>query len=59
MLDRVLDGGDEEQLRNALKLVAGFCVGCVLGAAALALVGHWAWSLPVMFAAVAVARTVV
>jgi uncharacterized membrane protein YoaK (UPF0700 family) len=55
---RLLEG-DEERLRTALRLVAGFFVGCVVGAAALALVGHWAWSLPVTFSAVAVARTVV
>jgi uncharacterized membrane protein YoaK (UPF0700 family) len=44
-----------ERLRTSLPLVAGFLVGCVAGAAAASL-GDWAWSLPVVLAAVAAHR---
>jgi uncharacterized membrane protein YoaK (UPF0700 family) len=43
------------RLRNTLELIAGFCVGCIAGAAAASWLGDWAWSLPVMLAGVAVA----
>jgi hypothetical protein len=33
----------------------GFVVGCVVAAAAISLLGDWAWSFPVALAAVAVA----
>jgi uncharacterized membrane protein YoaK (UPF0700 family) len=49
--------GDEERLKKTSKVVVGFFMGCVVGAAALSLAGHWAWSLPVALAGVAVART--
>ena len=54
---RHLTEGAEERLKKASKVVAGFFAGCVVGAAALSLVGRWAWSLPVAFAGVALART--
>lgn len=38
----------------ALLNVAGFFAGCVAGAAAVSLMGRWAWSLPVILAAAAV-----
>jgi len=53
---RLLDG-DEERLKRASKVVVGFFVGCVVGAGAHSLVGHWAWSLPVALAGVALARS--
>src|SRR6266404_2125873 len=51
-----LTEGADERLKKTSKLVVGFFAGCVLGAAALSLVGHWAWSLPVLLAGAAVAR---
>jgi len=41
--------------KKTLSLVVGFFAGCVAGAAAVSLLGDWAWSLPVVLAAAAVA----
>ncbi len=49
-----LMGGGSERSKQTLSLVVGFLTGCVAGAAAVSLVGDWAWSLPVVLAAVAV-----
>src|SRR5215813_2344483 len=46
---------DSKRLRGALHLLVGFFVGCVLATAALMYLGDWAWSLPAVLAAVAVA----
>jgi uncharacterized membrane protein YoaK (UPF0700 family) len=46
---------DSRRLRDALHLLLGFFVGCVVAAAAVAYLGDWAWSLPVALAVVAVA----
>src|SRR5215470_4349207 len=46
--------GDSERWKKTLSLVVGFFTGCVAGAAALSLLGDWAWSLPVVLAAAAV-----
>jgi uncharacterized membrane protein YoaK (UPF0700 family) len=59
MLDRLprtqpLMMGDTERLRGSLHLLIGFFGGCVLAAAAVSLLGDWAWSFPVVLAAVAV-----
>src|SRR5215472_4767493 len=43
------------QLKKTVQLVAGFFAGCLLGAAAFSWLGEWAWLLPVVLAAVAVA----
>lgn len=43
-----------KQLHDTLKLVLGFFAGCLAGAAAVSWLGEWAWSLPVVLAAVAV-----
>src|SRR2546422_782668 len=51
-----LTEGADERLKKTSKLVVGFFAGCVLGAAALSLMGPWAWSLPVVLAGAAVAR---
>lgn len=51
-----LTEGAGERLKKTSKLVIGFFAGCVVGAAALSLVGHWAWSLPVALAGAAVVR---
>src|SRR5262249_51217400 len=60
LLDRLsrnqpLMDGDGERLKKTLSLVVGFFTGCVAGAAAVSLLGDWAWSLPVVLAAAAVA----
>ena len=46
---------DKGMLKRSLHLLIGFLVGCLVAAAALSLLGDWAWSLPVALAAVAVA----
>ena len=50
-----LTEGTSERWKKALSLVVGFFTGCVAGAAAVSLLGDWAWSLPVVLAAAAVA----
>ena len=47
--------GAKERLKKTSQLVVGFFAGCVVGAAAVSLLGDWAWSLPVVLAAAAVA----
>jgi len=47
--------GANERLKKTLSLVVGFFTGCVAGAAAVSLLGDWAWSLPTVLAAAAVA----
>jgi len=44
-----------ERLRGSLHLLIGFFGGCVVAAAAVSLLGDWAWSFPVALAGVAVA----
>ena len=46
---------DSKRLSGALNLLVGFFLGCVAATAALLYVGDWAWSLPAVLAAVAVA----
>jgi uncharacterized membrane protein YoaK (UPF0700 family) len=60
LLDRLsrrqpLKEGANERLKKTSQLVVGFFAGCVAGAAAVSLLGDWAWSLPVVLAAGAVA----
>ena len=50
-----LTEGASAQLARSLKLLAGFLAGCLTGAAAVSFLGDWAWSLPVVLAASAVA----
>jgi uncharacterized membrane protein YoaK (UPF0700 family) len=47
--------GATERLKRSLHLLIGFLVGCVVAAAAVSLLGEWAWSFPVALAGVAVA----
>lgn len=47
--------GAKERLKKTLHLVVGFFAGCIAGAAAVSWLGDWAWSLPVVLAATAVA----
>jgi len=49
--------GAKERLRETVELVVPFCLGCVVGAAAVSWLGAWAWSLPVALAGIAVALT--
>ena len=46
---------DADQLKRSLRLLGGFLVGCLAAAAAVSLLGDWAWSLPVALAALAIA----
>jgi uncharacterized membrane protein YoaK (UPF0700 family) len=55
-LDQPLTEGTDERLKNTLKVVVGFFVGCIVGAAAVSFLGDWAWSLPVVLAGVAAVR---
>jgi uncharacterized membrane protein YoaK (UPF0700 family) len=50
-----LMAGSTERLRGPLHLLVGFFAGCVVAAAAVSLLGDWAWSFPVALAGVAVA----
>ena len=43
------------RLNKALKLVGGFFVGCIGGAAAVSWLGNWSWSVPVVLSGIAVA----
>jgi uncharacterized membrane protein YoaK (UPF0700 family) len=52
---RPLMESDSRRLRGALHLLIGFFAGCVVAAAAVMYLGDWAWSLPAVLAAVAVA----
>jgi uncharacterized membrane protein YoaK (UPF0700 family) len=46
---------DRERLKSSLNLLIGFLVGCVVAAAAISVLGDWAWSIPTVLAAVAIA----
>lgn len=46
---------DNRRLKGSLSLLIGFFVGCVVAAAAVMYLGDWAWSLPAVLAAVAIA----
>jgi uncharacterized membrane protein YoaK (UPF0700 family) len=50
-----LTDGANERLRKTLKVLVGFFAGCVAGAVAVSWLTDWAWSLPVVLAAVAAA----
>ena len=52
--NRPLMEGPSGRWKKTLSLVVGFFTGCVAGAAAVSLLGDWAWSLPVVLAAAAV-----
>ena len=44
-----------ERLKSSLRLLSGFLVGCVVAAAAISVLGDWAWSIPTLLAAFAIA----
>ncbi len=45
---------DAGRLTRSPHLLLGFLLGCVVAAAAVSLLGDWAWSLPAVLAAVAI-----
>jgi uncharacterized membrane protein YoaK (UPF0700 family) len=53
--DQPIREGANAQFKRSLHLLIGFLVGCVVAAAAVSLLGDWAWSFPVVLAGVAVA----
>ena len=54
-----LTEGANERLKKTLKVVIGFCAGCIAGAVAVSFLGAWAWSIPVALAGVAILPDVV
>lgn len=46
---------DRGRLISSLRLLIGFLVGCIVAAAAISLLGDWAWSIPTVLAAFAIA----
>jgi uncharacterized membrane protein YoaK (UPF0700 family) len=50
-----LTDGARERLNKVWRVLIGFFAGCIAGAAGVSLLGDWAWSLPVVPAAAAVA----
>lgn len=40
----------DERLKKSAMDVMGFCLGCIVGAAAVSFLGEWAWSIPVVLA---------
>jgi uncharacterized membrane protein YoaK (UPF0700 family) len=46
---------DKGQLKRSVKLLVGFLLGCIVAAAAISVLGDWAWSLPAVLAAAAIA----
>jgi uncharacterized membrane protein YoaK (UPF0700 family) len=52
--NRPLGQDANARLKKTLKLLGGFFAGCVAGAAAVSVVGSWAWSVPVVLAGAAV-----
>jgi len=50
-----LMGSDSRRLTDAVHLLVGFFVGCVVAAAGVMYLGDWAWSLPAVVCAAAVA----
>jgi uncharacterized membrane protein YoaK (UPF0700 family) len=52
---RPLMAVDADRLKESLRLLFSFLVGCIVAAAAVSMLGDWAWSFPVALAAVAVA----
>ncbi|GLR84279.1 YoaK family protein [Bradyrhizobium iriomotense] len=46
---------DRGRLKRSLHLLIGFLVGCLVAAAAISTLGDWAWSIPTVLAALAIA----
>jgi hypothetical protein len=43
------------RLKRSLLLLGGFLLGCAVAAAAISLLGDWAWSVPAVLSGVALA----
>jgi len=46
---------DRGRLKRSLRLLIGFLVGCLVAAVAISILRDWAWSIPTVLAAVAIA----
>ncbi len=46
---------DRGPFKSSLRLLIGFLVGCIVAAAAVSMLGDWAWSIPTVLAAFAIA----
>src|SRR5215468_439392 len=46
---------DRKRLKSSLRLLIGFLAGCVVAAAAISVLRDWAWSIPTVLAALAIA----
>ena len=46
---------DRGRLKSSLRLLIGFLVGCIVAAVAISVLGDWAWSIPTILAALAIA----
>src|SRR5262249_33667258 len=51
LLSRRCPPDDARRLKNALYLLSGFLLGCIVSAVAVSALGDWAWSLPVAVSA--------
>jgi len=45
---------DRGRLKSSLRLLIGFLVGCIVAAAAISVLGDWAWSIPTLLAGFAI-----
>jgi len=45
---------DRGRLKSSLHLLIGFLVGCIVAAAAISVLGDWAWSIPTLLAGFAI-----
>src|SRR5215470_8270099 len=45
---------DRGRLKSSLRLLTGFLAGCIVAAAAISVLGDWAWSIPTVLAAFAI-----
>jgi uncharacterized membrane protein YoaK (UPF0700 family) len=46
---------DRERLKSSMRLLIGFLIGCIVAAVAISVLGDWAWSIPTVLAAFAIA----
>ena len=49
-----LTPADAQRVKESLRLLAGFLLGCLVAAVAVSLLADWAWALPVTLAALAI-----
>jgi hypothetical protein len=42
-------------MKRSLRLLIGFLAGCIVAAAAISVLGDWAWSIPTVLAAFVIA----